>query len=67
MSNNEQPRCHYCREPMEWKEGETDCDMCGGEGLTYHDADQVVLRCQWCRGNGTMDVEGWFCDNPDCG
>lgn len=66
MTNSEQPKCHYCREPMEWKEGEIDCDVCDGEGRVLHDADQIELKCSFCNGTGEVDVEGWFCENPDC-
>ena len=58
---NDEHICEMCGEVMEWREGEVECDMCYGEGIIYHDANQINVKCSFCSGTGTVEASGWFC------
>lgn len=64
MENEIIEKCEECGQPMEWKEDETECNMCDGYGTFEHEAGQVIVKCRWCNGTGLMEISGWFC--PDC-
>ena len=45
------------------------CDDCGGKGFIEHEAGQIQVRCEECKGTGEIDepIRGTDTNNSDLG